>query len=90
MRIFLTKIPLLKMIVRTGGVRIALQAMRTPPVQMGAKVQTFFCLFGSLGVNKMKKIKVNLNSKLYQNYTADLYHFKTAVDNLFKTVILAS
>jgi len=70
----LTLIPLLKKIDRKGGVRIALRSKRTPPLR---KQETASPFFFSLRLNKNKK----LSGFLYQNYNADLYQFKNAVDN---------
>jgi len=71
----LTDIPLLKIFARKGGVRIALRAQRTPPLRKQAASSPFF-------VSLMSKVlSKKLSGILYQNYTAVLYQFKTAVDN---------
>gem|GEM_PF-6254115 len=76
----LTNMPLLKIFARKGGVRIALRAQRTPPLR---KKTASPLVFFSLKSKVLRKNKINkkLSGILYQNYTAVLYHFKTAVDN---------
>ena len=80
MRNGLTDIPLLKIFVRKGGVRIALRAMRTPPLRKEAASSPFFFSLKSKILRKKNKINKKLSGILYQNYTAVLYHFKTAVN----------
>ena len=79
----LTDIPLLKIFVRKGGVRIALRAMRTPPLRKEAVSSPFFFSLKSKVLRKRNKINKKLSGILYQNYTADLYQFKTAVDKTY-------
>ena len=69
----------IKIMSRKGGVRSALRALRTPPLRTRDNSSACLRSFRTLILRKIK-IEVNLNGILYQNYTADLYQFKTAVD----------
>jgi len=83
MRKMLTDITHIKIMSLKGGVRLALRAQRTPPLRAVDTTRHRFCsLWVSVCMNKniVVAFMANLNGILYQNYTADLYQFKNAVD----------